>query len=360
MDNADWVTSGAAIGDASIADYNSPSSVNLASTDGDDVTVGTITGTPDGVQIYRVDAAPNVMTPPGSITQLATEHYFGVFIAGGTSPTYTLTYNYEGHPGISNESSLDLAHRANNAAASWTEGNATLDQGTNTLTLTGQTGTEYILGLESSNPLPVELTSFTAASTSIETGKSVVVLKWETATEVNNYGFEILRSAQNDSHSESDSEDEESKWTKLSFMEGAGNSNSPKEYSFVDEYVQNGKYSYKLKQIDIDGNFEYSDEIEIEINVLPTEFALYQNYPNPFNPTTTITFGLPESGEVRLEILDILGQRIEVLFNEQMPAGYKTVVYNGANLSSGVYFYWLVVKGNTKDFSSIKKFMLMK
>ncbi len=148
MDNADWVTSGAAIGDVSIADYSSPSSVNLASTDGDDVTVGTITGSPDGVQIYRVDAAPNVTTPPGDMVILYPDHYFGVFIAGGTSPTYSLTYNYDGHPAVYGETGLDMAYRANNATASWTQGNATLDQGANTLTLAGQTGTEYILGDE--------------------------------------------------------------------------------------------------------------------------------------------------------------------------------------------------------------------
>ncbi|PJA55072.1 MAG: hypothetical protein CO167_00275, partial [Candidatus Marinimicrobia bacterium CG_4_9_14_3_um_filter_48_9] len=187
MDNADWVTSGAAVGYASIADYSSPSSVNLASTDGDDVTVGTISGTPDGVQIYRVDGAPNVITPPGSMVTLSPEHYFGVFMVGGTTPTYTLTYNYDGHPGISNESALDLAYRANNGTSSWTEGNATLDQDANTLTLTGQTGTEYILGTESEdNSLPVTLSLWSAAS---KNGQ--VVLNWTTDSEIENLGFII-------------------------------------------------------------------------------------------------------------------------------------------------------------------------
>jgi hypothetical protein len=148
MNDDNWVASGAAIGDASIADYSSPTSVNLASAEGDNVTIGTITGSPVGVQVYRVDGTPNVTTSPGNLNQISPNHHFGVFIVGGTSPTYTLTYNYEGQSLCSDESSLDLAFRANNATTSWTEGDAALNTTAKTLTLTGQTGTEYILGTE--------------------------------------------------------------------------------------------------------------------------------------------------------------------------------------------------------------------
>ncbi len=348
MDDADWVTSGAAIGDASIADYSSPSSVNLASSYGDDVTVGTISGSPGGVQIYRVDGAPNITTAPGNITQLTMEHYFGVFIAGGSTPTYTLTYNYDGHPGISNESSLDLAYRANNATASWTEGNATLDQNANTLTLTGQTGTEYILGSESSNPLPVELTSFSAI-----TDKGKVILNWQTATEVNNYGFEIQRAIVNVGQTIS-----LSTWEKIGFVAGHGNSNSTKEYSFVDEPALAGKYSYRLKQIDTDGTFSYSEEVEVEIANIPAEFTLYQNYPNPFNPSTTIKFGLPKDGMVTLEVYNIIGEKVAELINQELKAGYHNYQFsiNNYQLSSGIYLYRLT----TGEFISSKKMILLK
>ncbi len=148
-----WETSGAALGDASTHDYTSPSSVNLASSYGDDVTVGTITGSPDGVQIYRVNSAPNVTTPPAGLDQLSQSHYFGTYLIGGTNPTYTLTYNYQGHPGISNENNLELAFRSNNAAISWTDLDAALNTTDNTLIKTGQTGTEYILASSGDNSL---------------------------------------------------------------------------------------------------------------------------------------------------------------------------------------------------------------
>lgn len=130
-----------------------------------------------------------MITPPGNLTKLSPEHYFGVFIFGGTNPTYTLTYNYDGHPGISNESALDLAKRANNATSEWTETNATRDTDANTLTLTGQSGKEYILGTESGdNSLPVELSSFSA-----ECKSGAVVLTWRTESETENLGFIISR-----------------------------------------------------------------------------------------------------------------------------------------------------------------------
>ncbi len=81
-------------------------------------------------------------------------------------------------------------------------------------------------------------------------------------------------------------------WNKVGFIEGHGNSNSPKQYSFVDEKVIGGSnFAYRLKQIDIDGSYEYSDVVEVK--VIPTKFVLQQNYPNPFNPTTKINYSVP-------------------------------------------------------------------
>ena len=210
-------------------------------------------------------------------------------------------------------------------------------------------------------PLPVELTSFTAT-----VSENKVILIWETSTEVNNYGFEILRSAQYYSHSEDPDEtrDEES-WEKLGFVEGHGNSNSQKEYSFVDnknsEVLKNlggldAVLKYRLKQIDFDGKFEYSDVVEVEVNSLPTEFSLAQNYPNPFNPTTSIEYSVMNNDYVSLKVYDILGNEVATLVNEQKSAGKYEVKFNANNLASGMYIYRI----KAGEFTQTKKLILMK
>jgi len=196
----------------------------------------------------------------------------------------------------------------------------------------------------------VELTSFSA---SLEENNSVL-LNWETATEVNNYGFEIERANKGGKL-------ETKNWHKIGFAQGYGNSNSVKEYSFEDKSPPSGKVFYRLKQIDTDGLFEYSGIVEIKIN-LPEKFELFQNYPNPFskgtgsNQTTTIEFTLPESGFVKLRVYNILGELVATLLNEQMEAGYKTVRFSAENIPSGIYLYNL----STKDFTATKKMILLR
>ncbi|HMN17711.1 MAG TPA: T9SS type A sorting domain-containing protein [Ignavibacteriaceae bacterium] len=173
----------------------------------------------------------------------------------------------------------------------------------------------------SSDPLPVELTSFSAT----KIGKDIK-LTWNTSTEINNFGFEIERSVF------------KGEWNKIGFVNGNGNSNSPKNYSFVDDKTSTGRYSYRLKQIDNDGQFEYSKVIEIDVSGVK-EYELTQNYPNPFNPTTTIQYSLPQTGMVRLTLYNVLGEEIRTLVNEIKDAGTHTLNINADNLNSGIYIY---------------------
>ena len=194
----------------------------------------------------------------------------------------------------------------------------------------------YELNIDS--PLPVELTSFIASIVGEH-----IYLKWTTATEINNYGFEIERSV------------DQGDFKKIGFVIGNGNSNSPKEYSFQDNYV-NGFLSYRLKQIDNDGSYSYSDIVNVEA-LSVRDFALYQNYPNPFNPITSIKFKIPVDSKVKLTVSNILGEELETLFEGPQNPGIHEIVWNGDNYASGVYFANVqinTIDGNTSLNKTIK------
>ncbi|MEO8231924.1 MAG: T9SS type A sorting domain-containing protein [Ignavibacteriota bacterium] len=190
------------------------------------------------------------------------------------------------------------------------------------------------------SPLPVELTSFSATTI----GKDVK-LSWNTATEINNYGFDVERA--------SSSTTPLRVWEKIGFVNGNGNSNSSKDYSFVDDLsagkpaYRTGRYSYRLKQIDNDGQFEYSKTIEVDMNGVK-KFELSQNYPNPFNPATTISFSLPEASNVKLTLYNLLGQEVETLVNGFTESGIHTVNFNASQLNSGIYIYKIETNGLTQ------------
>ena len=190
------------------------------------------------------------------------------------------------------------------------------------------------------NALPVELSAFT--------GKVVdekeVKLNWITKTEVNNYGFNVERRIN------------EGEWNSITFIEGHGNSNSPKEYSYTDNDLSVGgsKFQYRLKQVDSDGKFEYSDVVEVE--VVPTKFELSQNYPNPFNPSTTIRFSLPKETRLKINIYNMLGELVETLAEGNYEAGYHKVTFNASSLPSGAYVYRI----ESPDFVQVRKMVLIK
>src|ERR1035437_8893370 len=193
--------------------------------------------------------------------------------------------------------------------------------------------------------LPVELTSFT-----VNISDDVIKLNWKTATEVNNMGFNVERSAN------------KSDWTKIAFVQGNQTSTKPIAYSYVDKSVsQAGKYYYRLKQIDNDGSYKYSNIVEVDVNS-PSVFALNQNYPSPFNPSTVISYRLKEKGFVKLKVYDIRGEVVRVLVNESKEAGYYETEFYGKGLASGVYIYRIEVigEGNSSVYSDIKKTVLLK
>jgi hypothetical protein len=196
--------------------------------------------------------------------------------------------------------------------------------------------------------LPVELTSFTANASN---GK--VNLTWATASELNNRGFDVERKSASDNS-----------WATISFVKGNGSTLSAKHYSYTDNSVNSGKYIYRLKQIDDNGTFKYSNEVNADINV-PGKFSLSQNYPNPFNPSTKINYTLPVDSRVKIELFNITGQRVAELVNNEQPAGFYSLNV-GANtfskIASGVYIYKMtaIEKATGKNFMSSMKLMLMK
>ena len=191
--------------------------------------------------------------------------------------------------------------------------------------------------------LPVELTSFTSTVSGTD-----VILNWATSKEINNSGFDIERSAI------------AGEWTKVGNVTGNGTTNETKVYSFTDKNLASGKYNYRLKQIDYNGNYEYfnlSNEIEIGV---PQKFDLAQNYPNPFNPSTKINFALPKDGNIVMSVFDNSGRLVAKVAEGFRTAGYYTVDFSAANLSSGVYFYKLEFNGSGSEFTKTMKMTVLK
>jgi len=197
---------------------------------------------------------------------------------------------------------------------------------------------------ELSVPAPVQLVSFTANYSS-----NAVKLNWSTATEVNNYGWEIERSKVDEKTNKP------SVWEKIGFVKGSGNSNSPKEYTFVDEKVLYGYYVYRLKQIDNDGSYSYSNELRIMVGNKPQVYDV-KNYPNPFNPQTVIRFDIPKASNVKLQVFDITGQLVATLVDEYMEAGVYERVFDGSRFASGIYISVL----QAEDVKVVRKMQLIK
>ena len=187
--------------------------------------------------------------------------------------------------------------------------------------------------------LPVEMSLF-----NFSVVRRDVKLNWTTATETNNSHFDVERSAVN------------GQWLKIGSVKGNGTTLSSMNYSFTDRELNTGKYNYRLKQIDFNGNFTYFN-LNSEVNIgIPGKFDLLQNYPNPFNPSTIISYDLPYDVNLTLKIFDISGREVSTLVNEFQTAGYYSINFNSSNLASGIYIYNLTANGLTLS----KKMLLVK
>lgn len=281
------------------------------------------------------------VNPPGTLTGEYSKAFWDIIPTGGSGYTYDITLNYSPAVlfNISNGNNIKISKRD----SQWDYiANATVNTTNKTATATGLNSFSQFALTSSDAPLPIELASFTSM-----TIRNEVILDWSTSSEINNASFEIERSpvAVSDNYQ------------RIGSIQGNGTTNEVKKYKFNDRNLQTGKYKYRLKQIDFNGNFNYfnlSGEVEVGI---PGKYDLSQNYPNPFNPVTKINYDMPKDGKVNLRIYDITGREIAALINNELqPAGYYTVIFNASNLSSGVYFYRIVAG----DFVATKKLMLIK
>jgi hypothetical protein len=194
--------------------------------------------------------------------------------------------------------------------------------------------------LSGNSPLPVTFNGLNH----VVSGNNVK-LNWSTSMEENNSGFKIERKLFNTEN-----------WENVAFVRGKGNSNTVVNYTYTDKNLQTGKYKYRLKQIDYNGNFEYFNLNGIVEVGNPGKYSLSQNYPNPFNPFTKINYEIPSDGNVAIKIYDISGKEVLTLLNGHRQAGYHTAVFDGGKLTSGVYFYKL----EAKDFSKVMRMILIK
>ena len=209
----------------------------------------------------------------------------------------------------------------------------------------------------SSAPVPIQLAGLSASAAD---GK--VTVEWSTLSEVNNYGFYVERRSE-----------QEAEFTGLpnNFVAGVGTTLEEQHYSWTDQTVTQGTYYYRLKQVDLNGDFTYSSVIKVMLDPLgvdqsqkiPTEYSLGQNYPSPFNPTTTISYGLPSESRVRLTVYNMLGQVIATLADGVQNAGYRCANWNAGPLASGVYIYRLEatsIADPARSFTQVRRSLLLK
>lgn len=305
---------------------------------------------------------PQVLNDAGyPVDVYGSQGYWKIDAADGLSGgIYTINLDVNGFNGVSDITQIRILKRTDNTT-DWSVTGSTHSPGSSsTAKRNSMNGfSEFALGGYSIyNPLtgvnPVHISSFTSSTTG-----NNIKLNWTTQSEINNTGFEIERAEVGIQNLE---------FRKIGFVNGNGTKNTPTNYSFEDKNLQSGKYKYRLKQIDNNGNFEYHNLNSVIEVTLSKKFQLSQNYPNPFNPITKINFEIPRvedpdlSGEgknvsnISLIVYDVLGREVTTLFNGIKEPGYHTIEFDASSLSSGTYFYRLA----SSDISIVKKMLIIK
>jgi hypothetical protein len=298
------------------------------------------------------NTVPPSNTFPGTLNKVAAMQYYTISegVGGSGFTAGSVLLNYGNGDGVSDATNLRIAQGPSAGGGAWVDlggiGSGSPDGTiTSTTAFIDLTNTIFTLAnnIGGSNSLPVELTSFTANGN----GRNVQI-NWVTKTEVNSNKFEIERSVKS-------TKGESVTWISVGTVLASGTSTSAMKYSYMDKNLQVGIYQYRLKIINYDGSYEYSNVIETQI-ALPKNFELSQNYPNPFNPSTRINYSLPIDSKVILEVFNITGEKVGQLVNEEKTAGNYTVEFDSGKLSSGFYIYQL----RTGNFVQTRKMILMK
>ncbi|HMQ80506.1 MAG TPA: T9SS type A sorting domain-containing protein [Ignavibacteria bacterium] len=276
------------------------------------------------------------------------------------SRTISVKISSEGLDGINDVSGLTIVNNSVKAGGTFLSGTGSPSkpevnrQGMNITDLGGSNGNgnSFSIGASAGNPLPVTLASFTCSVINRD-----VLLTWVTSLEINNKGFEIEYCRKEESTGSF------SPWEKTAFVNGNGNSNTEIEYVYRAKKLTDGTYRFRIKQVDLNGNFEYFSPQNTTESVIgkPVKFEISQNYPNPSNPVSKIDYQLPFNAKVSLRVYDLTGKEVSVLADGNVNSGYHTAEFNGTDLSSGVYFYRILAFGvNGETYSKTMKLILVK
>jgi hypothetical protein len=276
-----------------------------------------------------VTSFPNTSIPEGDASK-AIKRYYTISPSGALTATLRMAY-LDGELNGLNEN-IFSAWRYNGSA--WVDMGGSPSPASNYVEVSSiSTWSDWTIA-EAGGALPIQMASFVANVVR----NNQVEVAWRTVSETNNYGFEIYRKR-----------GDAGEWAKVAFVEGHGTTLAPQSYTYVDAGLSFGKYTYRIKQVDLDGKSETFPEMSVTVGVAPDKMVLEQNYPNPFNPSTLIEFVVPMSGHATMKVYNVLGQEVMTLFEGNAEAGkINTARFNASNLPSGLYFYTLSSAGQTE------------